>query len=81
MLSSLTILHLGNDSFSGKKMVFSMAGFPQLQVLRLSWLRLLETLVVESEAMPRLKYFSIEDCNNQLMVPERLRMLPLPLEW
>ncbi|KAK9177317.1 hypothetical protein WN944_029338 [Citrus x changshan-huyou] len=81
MLSSLTILHLGNDSFSGKKMVFSMAGFPQLQVLRLSWLRLLETLVVESEAMPRLKYFSIEDCNNQWMVPERLRMLPLPQEW
>lgn len=81
MLPSLTILHLGNDSFSGKKMVFSMAGFPQLQVLRLSWLRLLETLVVESGAMPRLKYFSIEDCNNQLMVPERLRMLPLPQEW
>ncbi|GAY65358.1 hypothetical protein CUMW_240490 [Citrus unshiu] len=81
MLPSLTILHLGNDSFSGKKMVFSMAGFPQLQVLRLSWLRLLETLVVESGAMPRLKYFSIEDCNNQLMVPERLRMLPLPQEF
>lgn len=81
MLPSLTILHLGNDSFSGKKMVFSEEGFPQLQVLRLSWLRLLETLVLESGAMPRLKYFSIEDCNNHLIVPERLRMLPLPQEW
>ncbi|KAJ4716723.1 Disease resistance protein [Melia azedarach] len=80
-LSSLTILELGSDSFCGNKMVFSGKCFSHLQVLRLSWLRLLETLEVESGAMPRLKYFSIQDCHNVLMIPERLRMLPLPQEW
>ncbi|XP_031260006.1 putative disease resistance RPP13-like protein 2 [Pistacia vera] len=80
-LPSLSILDMGKNSFLGYKMVFSETGFSQLQVLRISWLWLLETLEVESGAMPRLKHFSVEDCKNLTTVPERLRMLPLPQEW
>ncbi|KAF5745384.1 disease resistance protein RPP13-like [Tripterygium wilfordii] len=80
-LPNLAFLDFGIDSFLGYEMFITSEGFPQLQALRFSWVHSLESLEVEEGAMPRLSTFSVEDCNDLLMVPERLRMLPVSQDW
>ncbi|KAL9224953.1 hypothetical protein vseg_000928 [Gypsophila vaccaria] len=72
----LAKLELANDAYIGTQMV-SAQGFPQLEVLRLSWLQSLEKLIVDDNTMNNLQRFSIVDCKNVTEVPERLRILPI----
>ncbi|KAF8394055.1 hypothetical protein HHK36_020257 [Tetracentron sinense] len=74
-LPRLKILHLHYYSFKGKEMVCSNRGFPQLELLMLSYLGELEEWRVEEGAMPSLRHLEIDCCRKLRMVPEGLRFV------
>ncbi|KAG6667299.1 putative disease resistance protein At1g50180 [Carya illinoinensis] len=72
-LSNLKILHLAHQAYTGKKMICSVRGFPQLQSLILNELNGLEEWEVEEGSMPMLCHLKIEFCYNLRMVPDGLQ--------
>ncbi|KAF8394046.1 hypothetical protein HHK36_020251 [Tetracentron sinense] len=74
-LPRLKILLLGTVSFSGKEMVCSTRGFPQLELLTLLFLKELKEWRVEEGAMPSLRHLQIRHCKKLRMVPEGLRFV------
>ena len=72
-LPNLKVLRLLAKSYTGKKMVCSSGGFPQLQVLKLWKLEQLEEWNVDEGAMEALWDIDIRSC-------KRLKMLPVVLQ-
>ncbi|PIN19890.1 Apoptotic ATPase [Handroanthus impetiginosus] len=74
-LPKLKILDLNNNSYSGSKMGCSGAdSFPQLEILKLGGLLILEELIEGEEVeMPKLKQLFIKDCPKLVRIPERLQ--------
>ncbi|KAL1197759.1 putative disease resistance protein [Cardamine amara subsp. amara] len=78
ILEKLLHLHeviLSYGSFSGKRMVCSRGGFPQLQKLTLSWLEEWEEWIVEEGSMPLLHTLSIWTCKKLKELPDGLRFI------
>uniref|UniRef100_A0A2N9J6B9 Uncharacterized protein n=1 Tax=Fagus sylvatica TaxID=28930 RepID=A0A2N9J6B9_FAGSY len=73
-LQKLKSLCLYCDSYTGKKMVWSKEGFPQLLVLKFWMLQELEDWDVKEQAMPNLKQLEIRSCK-RLKVPNGLKHL------
>ncbi|KAI3839650.1 hypothetical protein MKW92_034930 [Papaver armeniacum] len=68
--------YLGMDkTYTGKEMVCSTKGFPQLEVLRIYGFKGLNKLTVEKGGMPRLKELCLSDLNFLDMLPEGLRFM------
>ncbi|KAJ4724323.1 Disease resistance protein [Melia azedarach] len=78
-LPSLTILELGINFYSGKKLKCTAKGFPQLEILQLIDFDDIEEWEVDVEAMPKLKGLRNEH-NSKMRIPERLRRMPTPAE-
>ncbi|KAG6667298.1 putative disease resistance protein At1g50180 isoform X3 [Carya illinoinensis] len=74
-LPNLKILHLRSFAYTGKKMICSVRGFPQLQSLILYSLKDLEEWEVEEGSMPKLYHLKIEYCLNLRMVPDGLQFV------
>ncbi|KAG2725844.1 hypothetical protein I3760_01G085100 [Carya illinoinensis] len=72
---NLKILHLGFLAYTGKKIICSVRGFPQLQSLILCGLRDLEVWEVEEGSMPKLCHLKIDDCYNLRMIPAGLQFV------
>ncbi|WCJ41312.1 Disease resistance protein (CC-NBS-LRR class) family [Euphorbia peplus] len=72
-LPKLKILRLYAKAFTGKRMVCSCGGFPELRVLKLWELENLEAWDVEEGSFPRLKDLEIRRCMNLKMLPDALR--------
>ncbi|PSR83383.1 Disease resistance RPP8-like protein [Actinidia chinensis var. chinensis] len=74
-LPKLKILKLGKQSYKARQIICSGGpdNFPQLEVLKIHDLILLEELIVEEGAMPRLKKLSIFECDRLTGIPERFR--------
>jgi ribosomal protein L37E len=69
-LLQLKELELGFESFSGKKMVCSSGGFPQLQRLSLLKLEEWEDWKVEESSMPLLRTLDIQVCRKLKQLPD-----------
>ncbi|KAL9860446.1 putative disease resistance protein RF45 [Arabidopsis thaliana] len=69
-LLQLKELELGHKSFSGKKMVCSSCGFPQLQKLSISGLKEWEDWKVEESSMPLLHTLNIYGCPKLKQLPD-----------
>ncbi|KAI3887092.1 hypothetical protein MKW92_028288 [Papaver armeniacum] len=68
--------YLGMDkTYTGKEMVCSTKGFPQLEVLRIYGFKGLNKLTVDKGGMPRLKELCLSDLNFLDMLPEGLRFM------
>ncbi|KAG6730587.1 hypothetical protein I3842_01G088100 [Carya illinoinensis] len=74
-LPNLKILHLSFTAYTGKKMICSVRGFPQLQSLILHSLDGLEEWEVEEGSMPNLYHLKIEFCRYLKMVPDGLQFV------
>ncbi|KAG6666627.1 hypothetical protein CIPAW_01G045000 [Carya illinoinensis] len=72
---NLKILYLGYKAYTGKKMMCSVRGFPQLQSLILDHLTNLEEWEVEEGSMPSLCHLKIEYCWDLRMVPDGLQFV------
>nr|AGT37269.1 RPP7 [Arabidopsis thaliana]AGT37271.1 RPP7 [Arabidopsis thaliana] len=70
-LLQLKELELGHKSFSGKKMVCSSCGFPQLQKLSISGLKEWEDWKVEESSMPLLHTLDILNCRKLKQLPDK----------
>ncbi|WOH04183.1 hypothetical protein DCAR_0623592 [Daucus carota subsp. sativus] len=75
-LPNLTSLYLFEVE-SGNKMVCSQDGFPSLKYLLLLRLVNLEEWKVEDGALSSLKGLTITECEKLILVPERLKSIPL----
>lgn len=71
-LVHLKEVKLGSGSFSGRRMVCSRGGFPQLQKLYLGELEELKELIVEEGSMPLLYTLSINNCQKLKEFPDGL---------
>ncbi|XP_039116485.1 probable disease resistance protein At1g58602 [Dioscorea cayenensis subsp. rotundata] len=76
-LEFLKYLSLGNQSYRGKQMICSAAGFPQLFSLTIVGFYALEEWKIEEKAMPCLKYLHIAYCSELKVLPEGLKNVPL----
>ncbi|KAL5832279.1 hypothetical protein ACOSQ4_017633 [Xanthoceras sorbifolium] len=77
-LPYLTILHLGERIYSGKKIKCSAKGFLLLEILLFDEYNFeMEEWEVEEGALPRLRGLRIPT-NPNLTIPERLRSIPTP---
>ncbi|KAL5765176.1 hypothetical protein ACOSQ2_017770 [Xanthoceras sorbifolium] len=77
-LPYLTILHLGEGFYSGKKIKCSAKGFLPLEILLINeYNSEIEEWEVEEGALTRLRGLRISD-NAKLKIPERLRSIPTP---
>ncbi|KAL5834001.1 hypothetical protein ACOSQ3_017675 [Xanthoceras sorbifolium] len=77
-LPFLTILHLGEGFYSGKKIMCSAKGFLLLEILLFDEYNFeIEEWQVEEEALPRLRGLRILEVPN-LTIPERLKSIPTP---
>ncbi|KAG2725778.1 hypothetical protein I3760_01G082500 [Carya illinoinensis] len=74
-LPNLKILHLGFAAYTGKKMICSVRGFPQLQSLILHSLHGLEEWEIEKGSMPKLYHLKIGFFHNLRMVPDGLQFV------
>ncbi|XP_030969592.1 probable disease resistance protein At1g58602 [Quercus lobata] len=68
-LHNLKSLCLYSASYTGKQMVCSSGGFPQLKILKLWMLQELEEWKMKEQAMPSLKQVEIRSCK-KLKVPD-----------
>ncbi|KAF3561134.1 hypothetical protein DY000_02012965 [Brassica cretica] len=73
-LVHLKEVKLGSGSFSGRRMVCSRGGFPQLQKLYLGELEELKEWIVEEGSMPLLYTLSIDNC-------QKLKEFPIGLPF
>ncbi|XXG71010.1 hypothetical protein AAC387_Pa07g0360 [Persea americana] len=73
-LPCLKILKLNHDSYKSKKMIFSLGGFPRLELLVLNELNL-EEWIVEERAMMNVKSVELHlmSCLKKEILPERVR--------
>ncbi|XP_060675792.1 protein RECOGNITION OF PERONOSPORA PARASITICA 7-like [Ziziphus jujuba] len=74
-LPNLRFLLLSHDAYSGSKMVCSAHGFPKLDTLQLSELKILRKWIVEKGAMPSLKKLTIYYIPKLKMIPEGIEFL------
>ncbi|KAL1218253.1 putative disease resistance protein [Cardamine amara subsp. amara] len=74
-LLQLKEVRLWDRSFSGKRMVCSGGGFPQLQKLQFYWLKEWEEWVVEEGSMPLLHTLEIMYCQKLKELPDGLRFI------
>ncbi|OVA05103.1 Disease resistance protein [Macleaya cordata] len=74
-LSNLRFLELHSNSYTGKKMICSQGGFPQLQVLGFYGLTQLEEWIVEDGALTGLIHLTINGCKRMEMLPNELCQL------
>ncbi|XP_039144946.1 probable disease resistance protein RF9 [Dioscorea cayenensis subsp. rotundata] len=65
------------NAYTGKQMICSATGFPQLLSLRISCLDDLEEWKIEEKAMSCLKSLDINTCGRLKMIPEGLKNVPL----
>ncbi|XP_010265610.1 PREDICTED: disease resistance protein RPP8-like [Nelumbo nucifera] len=79
-LRNLRILKLKRSSYMGKVMIFSTGGFPQLQLLKLSFLNALEECRINERAMRNLRQLEVIECRRLKFVPQGLRPLTAPCE-
>ena len=63
-LHNLRSLYLNDGSYTGRSIVCSTGGFPQLLVLKMSFLFNLEEVIVEELAMQKLMELEIVNCRN-----------------
>ncbi|KAJ6845188.1 putative disease resistance protein isoform X3 [Iris pallida] len=73
-LQNLRVLQLWDNAFSGKKMICSADGFPQLQTLDLYLLEQLEEWCLEADAMSKITRVRIWSCEALRVVPEFQRL-------
>ncbi|KAJ0265912.1 putative disease resistance protein [Hirschfeldia incana] len=74
-LLHLESISLEESSFSGRRMVCSRGGFPQLQKLELRTLEELEEWIVEEGSMPLLHSLFIYQCKKLKELPDGLRFI------
>ncbi|KAI3941153.1 hypothetical protein MKW92_047545 [Papaver armeniacum] len=74
-LPNLTFLHLGFDSYVGKKMVCSGGGFCGLQTLKIFWTQKLEEWIIEEGALGSLAILEVRNCIKLEMIPDGLQQL------
>ncbi|ESQ29583.1 hypothetical protein EUTSA_v10023235mg [Eutrema salsugineum] len=74
-LPQLKEVILDNKSFSGRIMVCSAGGFPQLQKLKFAGLEEWEEWIVEEGSMPVLYSLVIKDCKKFKELPDGLRFI------
>ncbi|KAG6729705.1 hypothetical protein I3842_01G043600 [Carya illinoinensis] len=77
----LKILHLRSHAYTGKKIICSVRGFPQLQSLVLAYLRNLEEWEVKKGSIPNLCHLKIGYCQNLSMVPNGLQFVDNLQKW
>ncbi|XP_031268667.1 putative disease resistance RPP13-like protein 2 [Pistacia vera] len=75
-LPNLTVLYFAEESYCFRKLVCSKGGFRRLEILVILG-KYFEELQVAEGAMPELRSF----LGTYLIIPERLKKLPLPAEW
>lgn len=74
-LLHLKWVELSYRAFTGKRMVCSKGGFPQLYVLKLSGQYELEEWIVEEGSMPCLHTLTISGCTKLKELPDGLRYI------
>ncbi|CAH8256473.1 unnamed protein product [Arabidopsis lyrata] len=74
-LVQLKKVKLGDQSFSGRRMVCLSRGFPQLQELSIQGLKEWEEWIVEEGSLPLLHSLSIEWCVMLKELPDGLRFI------
>ncbi|XP_048604325.1 probable disease resistance protein At1g58390 [Brassica napus] len=74
-LLHLKEISLQDRSFSGRRMVCSRDGFPQLQKLKFDGLKEWEEWIVEEGSMPLLRTLEIWDCPKLKEIPDGLRFI------
>ncbi|KAG2664420.1 hypothetical protein I3843_16G078300 [Carya illinoinensis] len=90
-LPNLRVLKLKQSSYVGKEMICSSGGFPQLQILKLSFLFYVQTWRIAEKAMSNLRELEIVQCKRLKIVPRglwpvtslcilRLGYMPLDIE-
>ncbi|KAH7689174.1 P-loop containing nucleoside triphosphate hydrolase protein [Dioscorea alata] len=65
------------NAYTGKQMICSATGFPQLLSLFIAFFKELEEWKIEEKAMSCLKSLGIYDCQRLKMIPEGLKNVPL----
>ncbi|XP_040999267.1 probable disease resistance RPP8-like protein 2 [Juglans microcarpa x Juglans regia] len=71
-LPNLRVLKLKQSSYVGKEMICSSGGFPQLQILKLSFLSSVEMWRIAEKAMCSLRELEIVQCKRLKIVPRGL---------
>ncbi|KAG6625230.1 hypothetical protein CIPAW_16G082300 [Carya illinoinensis] len=71
-LPNLRVLKLKQSSYVGKEMICSSGGFPQLQILKLSFLLSVEMWRIAEKAMSNLRELEIVECKRLKIVPRGL---------
>ncbi|XP_035541781.1 probable disease resistance RPP8-like protein 2 [Juglans regia] len=90
-LPNLRVLKLKQSSYVGKEMICSSGGFPQLKILKLSFLYSVEMWRIAEKAMCNLRELEIVECKRLKIVPRglwpvtslcslRLGYMPLDIE-
>ncbi|KAK1296067.1 Disease resistance protein RPM1 [Acorus calamus] len=74
-LPNLVELHLSNNSYAGKVLIFQEKSFPSLKALELKELSELNQITIEKEAMQCLNYFNLVRCNELKALPEGIEHL------
>ncbi|KAL1194375.1 putative disease resistance protein [Cardamine amara subsp. amara] len=74
-LLHLNEVNLWYKSFSGRKMVCSGGGFPQLQKLEFYWLEEWEEWIIKEGSMPLLHTLEIRNCQKLKELPDGLRFI------
>ncbi|CAL5339708.1 unnamed protein product [Camellia sinensis] len=77
-LPKLTILDLFHHRVN--KFVCTAGGFPQLEILILSYC-VVEELQVDEGGMPLLRGLGLNNLERYISIPERLRSIPVPKNW
>ncbi|XP_009608392.1 putative disease resistance protein At1g59780 [Nicotiana tabacum] len=76
-LPNLRLLVLKDDAFLVKEIICSAEGFPQLELLELSGLFVLEKCRAGDKAMPRLSHLNIENCEKVELLPDGSEFHPI----
>ncbi|KAG6625228.1 probable disease resistance RPP8-like protein 2 [Carya illinoinensis] len=71
-LPNLRVLKLKQSSYVGKEMICSSGGFPQLQILKLTFLSSVEMWSIAEKAMSNLRELEIVECKRLKIVPRGL---------
>ncbi|KAJ3679680.1 hypothetical protein LUZ60_017691 [Juncus effusus] len=76
LLPSLVVLELGVDTYNGERMSCSAVGFPRLQHMSITELKILVEWKIEAGSLPKLSKLSLARCNNLKIQAEELVHLP-----
>ncbi|PON92713.1 LRR domain containing protein [Trema orientale] len=75
-LRSLRVLKLKRAAYLGREITCSSGGFPQLQLLKLSFMNVVERWRIEEGAMRNLRELEIVECKQLKIVPRGLWPVP-----